>query len=1748
VSYVDALQMVEHVRNRLVDLAVSENHVRDRAVADVFRRVWAEGGSADGLVSELWVEGTLPGEKSPETLSALAERGAFPRDLCARITANGAFPTNAHLYTHQVEAVMAAARAAGQKPALVVAAGTGQGKTEAFLLPLLSDLWSASARRSNGGMRTLILYPLNALVADQIERIYGWLKGQDRLTVFHFTSETLEDARRANRQGEPAWEPCRMRTRQEARGRETHDGRPIPAAPFGSVPDIVITNYSMLEYMLCRPQDSCFFGPDLRCIVLDEAHLYTGALAAEIAMLLRRVRQRCGVSPQDILQIATSATLGGTDEELRKFASVLFSTNERTTHVFRGRPGRPDLGDSVAPPVREPEAEALAKFSQTELTTLTSDGSIVEDASAETMASLRGIVSHLVAADSVAAAVTVDSTTPARLLHRTLRQAPLVRRLAETLLTGSGRVINVDALAGHLFPGTQGLEARAATILLLRLSAAARDTAGEMPLVPHRLHFLVRAPDGLSVCLNDGCSGPLATRLDGLGCIQSTADKCRYCQHITLPVHRCQNCGEWAMAGHESQELPLLEPAYYSTSTSQQTFYLLNHPNEPQSDGLLAGKETVIDTKTGERKGHGAPGKLLWKAPTLRAKPGVQCCPTCVSEWAPLSDEDVPYTRQTCGPLVGGRLFALSVVAETVLHDLPPYQDNSREWKPAQGRRLLCFSDSRRAAARLGPLLTRQHEIALVRAAIARTALEHSSQEVIQDVEEDIKRLESRLREAGPAADKVRVDRLRRELAEKQSELLRASVGVPFDQFARLFAQRPEVRQILDRDGGDRHLANTYCQMDWESNVRAVQKHAEALVATELDRPIKQRVHVEATGLAEVVYPGIDDLTLPFRIEAELRDEGIRAALRDNWTAFVHLLLDSLRFDNLVGWSTADDDPSRCWMGKSPLTGRWAVRSATGRPWRAHAFVGATVRQQRRAFATNVLRAAGCTASDAERLSAVVLEAVFDQIYDAPPLRAWLRVEANHQVNEHSTDKAIRMALDRLSVRRPTSLFRCPETGTVWTRSALGWTWADGCLGNLTPVSEDDLDNDPRWGRPRRELLESPYFSEGLWGEEHSAQLDPHENRRLQELFKHGVRNILSSTTTMELGVDIGGLNGVLLGNVPPGPANHRQRAGRAGRRSDGSAVVVTYARDSEYDREVFRRYEVFLTRELRKPTVFLNRTRIVQRHLQAVLLSEFLRPTQPGHTGAMEAFGHMGAFCGVTTVPGWWRRDAKPMWNPPSSGTADLFSTFLGSLESNPAGIDSRLAALAEGTPFGQMMTPASWSAFVAAARGVFDEALKAWREELAQLRDAWNDIPANPTQQVSLEMAKANSIAYQVRLICDITVIEWLADHQFLPRYGFPVNVQQLTVRSPEEEQGQAHTGPDERYKLERGSLLALSEYVPGSRVLVGGRVAHSRGISKHWTDANRDKALGLEELAITCTQGHVFLNRSVDALCPTCGCQRATFERLLFPRFGYTTAAWEPMEREISFERVGESKTYPTAFAEVDSAEDLRNDFGGIPGLVVKYREGAQLLIRNAGEHSCGFALCTRCGYAESEEQPGQDGVVHLPKDFERHASVLSTDPDKPCWPRRGAGQPAVLRNRVIAAREPTDMLLLEWPGATASGLKGAFSLGRALVLAGTRLLELDHRELAMVPLPLAYPQLGIVIYDTAPGGSGHCAELLERGLDWIGATRDVLYVNEEHDRQCERACLNCILDFSGQHAAHKLDRRAALTLLEGRLPAA
>ncbi|HUY36772.1 MAG TPA: helicase-related protein [Pirellulales bacterium] len=414
-------------------------------------------------------------------------------------------------------------------------------------------------------------------------------------------------------------------------------------------------------------------------------------------------------------------------------------------------------------------------------------------------------------------------------------------------------------------------------------------------------------------------------------------------------------------------------------------------------------------------------------------------------------------------------------------------------------------------------------------------------------------------------------------------------------------------------------------------------------------RHVFDRTDTQSWYLTTYLQFGFTEKGMHCHLPTWLVGQGISAAAQYLLSG---ALCDTLRLEGIV--TLGNDELDWGYQSGGVPLGRWASRNDVGSGLLR--FVGATTEQRRRKFATGVLRSVYSDLPNAEELSPQVLEAAFDALLARATKQGetvrddelpWLQRQ-DRQTTDGAPKAAIRLVFPQLGLRRPPTLFRCEKTGHVWPRSVAGCAPEIGCEGTIEPTNDELLDTDPRLGRLRKEYRESRVFQLGLWAEEHSAQLSPRENRRLQDLFKAGIRNILSATTTLELGIDIGGLTAALLSNVPPGKANYLQRAGRAGRRADGSAAVITFARPRPFDREVFRRFGDYLSQPLRKPLVFLDRERVVRRHLHAYLLGEFFRGLYgpEDRRGAMDAFGNMGQFCGkaqgvqsrsCALFPGFW-------------------------------------------------------------------------------------------------------------------------------------------------------------------------------------------------------------------------------------------------------------------------------------------------------------------------------------------------------------------------------------------------------------------------------------------------------------------------------------------------------------------------------
>lgn len=386
---------------------------------------------------------------------------------------------------------------------------------------------------------------------------------------------------------------------------------------------------------------------------------------------------------------------------------------------------------------------------------------------------------------------------------------------------------------------------------------------------------------------------------------------------------------------------------------------------------------------------------------------------------------------------------------------------------------------------------------------------------------------------------------------------------------------------------------------------------------------------------------------------------------------------------------------------------------------------------------------------------------------------------------------------------------------------------------------------------------------------------------------------------------------------------------------------------------------------------------------------------------------------------------------------------------------------------------------------------------------------------------------LKYQASALWSTTVIEELATRGLLPRYGFPIGVLSLTHPGK-----QFRRSDDEPVRLERSGILALGEYVPGSVVLAGGRYYESHGLIRSYL--KDDRAFGPMAKKWSCSSGHANYhfgaNPTTKCLEPSCGKQLSgRVSSLLFVRYGFSTAAWDPPTWQGKAERVGSVSVGTTAF--VTKASETISSFGGAHNIRAHLCEDGEVLVDNSGEEGHGFAVCTQCGFALSERKPAQKGSVNLQPEFLEHTPL---DQLHGKCSTRTESSPA-LRNVYLAARQNTDLLRIELASAS-TGIATAF--GHASVLAATELLDLDSRELGVFS-----EGTGIILYETAAGGCGHMAELVTQARSLLQVTLKRLYVSPHHDSLCEHGCLSCILTQRSQLDVEMriADRRATVAYL-------
>lgn len=1673
---------------------------------------------------------------------------ATPRDLVRRGWLHGGvlsfLQPDRPLYHHQVEAIRSVVQ---QRENVVVASGTGSGKTECFLIPILDRLLRESpAERARPGVRVLILYPMNALVNDQVKRLtslllrqgstttpirFGYYTGRTKLKDDEAREQLREELRAGGiaelrelglvssaREAEAIDDMMRRIAEIQALSREEIWERP---------PHILVTNYSMLEHVLLRPneRERIFEASraQFRFAVLDEAHSYVGARGADIGFLVRRLKWATGLPPSGHLQcVLTSASLGSRDDDprIRAFASDL--TGEPISSVIRGAPQV--LADRAGQPYPLPDG---ADWHLLPAIDLASPPATVEE---WVRAIDLFVPSDVLRAARQFAASVPDDDQVARFLWEAWSRHPWMHALA-SILRSPQPLASVavhaalwgDELArssdGTVDPAA-GAEAERAASILLRLGTAARRAPDEQPLLPVRLHLAFRGPDGLYACLNPLCPGAAATELShGYGHVTLHPHaRCSYCDSPVAQLAVCLNCGQdYALVTVDRKGERVIPSAGGLRDDDNQVVALLrDEPRELTEDGEEEDSSVEQDgQERGERRWVGLrrlgadwaiavererpreQETLVMRTAIIVAPPGPPRRGRPLAPAAALP-RGVPDRCPNCGVSPRYGLGIHRVVTdgdrpvEALLDSLLSNLSSARERPSGRSRfvveprgKALVFSDGRQDAAYLAADYQRRRSDAVYRQliyAVSQDAVEKNDGE--------------------PAS---------------LSNLAGQLAGIFLKE--RIIHPDPDPAYHLQSMQPPRGaLGDVYRQR--------AGRRSRTILLREFAVEANRRRTLE--GLGRVAC----HVALDPELVERLRD---LFHLPSDSAPVVQMLADLIR----IWGCTAPDGPAdRLYpevdglLGHGDEVARRLVAQATGpassylRPFRPRV-VGSRVRDH--------------------RLSAYLRRVLARDVSATEWAEAWWLLTDSDLAILVKDGEGWAIPWDRIGLTHPTdgwqrcnrcqSLIHAPFGLAAPEQHAACWVWR--CDGTLRPESASALphghdDHDDHVARPADRI--QPV--EPLRVLEHTAQLDVLELQRREQSFRQGDTNVLSCSTTLELGVDIGDLQAVALRNFPPSVSNYQQRAGRAGRRTDGVAVALLFAQRRPHDRYFFENPPALIAGTPPVPFADSRNPYIAARHLHAELITAFLRSDD--RTRGIEKRS-CGEFLGVSA------QDPLGVSALPSMDSP--MATFLAWLERAEAASLAREWLL-------------RWRA--EGEIGQIDAALGECRDQLlrfcAEFFDGWKtlaDVWASARAALADAQARGDvegagrlqgrwsAMSSELKKMADRSLHEELARGTVLPIYGFPIDVVRLIA-------GSERGGDASSLRLERDRRIALNEYAPGQTIVVNGRTYESAGL------------VGMTRLEkrgwVSCPRCRDFhsgpVTEELPKACPICG-DPIKPRRWLTPR--QFTVDFSRGPKPLLGERPGRLPMSQVFLSDRGDGEDVLTDPRLAPYLSVYAARAARLFQANRREAigSGGFNLCGRCGRL-IEERRGKNAArpkahthpitgqtcdgTPFPCDLghEFRSDILTLELQRDRLP----GLPSFWEEVVHL----TDGLVVASEGNNVEPGSGAsfwYSWLYALLAASARVAGIPRDDLDGILLPAENGLAKVLIYDTVPGGAGYARRLAERLPDIIASALEMV-----EGCHCERACYDCLCSYRNQRYHAVLDRtsigRVLVPLAESLVP--
>jgi len=1714
------------------------------------------------LYREPLFEPVPPYESSNLTLAqACARLGVAPE--IAEFAPCGLFPTLRLLHRHQLEAWEASR--AGR--AVVVTSGTGSGKTECFLIPIFASLLEESARgwgallpaNPNGfwwnvrrsqrvrqrahepperpvAVRALLLYPLNALVEDQLSRIREacdsaaarqWLdqrRGRHRFWFGRYTSATpvsgpetaqrRSELRRRLRMMEQAWaraqasaaahgDPRILNYFQDPDGSEMWSRWDMQASP----PDILITNHSMLNIMLMRSVEANIFdatrqwlSADLQNVfhlIVDELHSYRGTPGTEVGYLLRVLLDRLELNPDSpqLRIISTSASIDQNDPASLTYLEQFFGRDRSTFAVIPGY--RAEFQASQAGGLTG-SAAALAA--------LDSDLDGMDRLSAaRTFASAVGAASS----DSEPTRIFADALDHICAFEpvcRAAAPAPLTVHQLATLLFGPDEDLAVPAARGLL----------RAMVLARRPDREGRDVA---PL-PFRVHLFFHIAGRLWVCANPLCTGRTGATPPGaepppVGRLYSEPrPRCDSCGARVLELLYCQPCGEVFLGGYKkddtntgnawylSPDYPNLKRVPDKSASLDRRFeeYLVFWPAQGRSlvkstnpGPRWVWNETSKNTRYTTLRLQWTPAVLdhvegrLAKQPGNLRQPGLTAgfmfespaddvnafpskCPHCGADWkrrrigSPIRDLGSGFQR------------IVQLLCDALMRKMPA----------GAGRKLVLFSDARQDAAKLSTGIKRDHYLDTVRQ-IAYSELQGQAargdaayQQALIEYQQALELLElERRRDQGQLTEQQR--------ARRQALLssLPPAVAGTVAGYAATGGAVPAVLTPPQPPG-------PYAVLPFRRLLDTVRVRLLALGMNPGGpypslAQYQPRLGGPATRWTELIdwaaqprtyRAGLQPLeqALMATIEASLREAVIQDVLfADGSRDFESLGLGFLWVNDRGPASLAEETAASV-IRMLAKRRRWVGSDADGQP-------------QPPSYIDAFIQAAAARAGVVPQ----VLDADVRAALGAAVDQWWMVVPDTTFVVTPRPNPA--GAVDVQLCRRCGRAHLQPSAGSC-----------TACMAPLPPPTQHRVDSEPDDYYEFLARCPEPPFR--LNCEELTGQTDRIDRllrqRRFQDVFMQneigdacGV-DLLSVTTTMESGVDIGALQAIALANMAPVRFNYQQRVGRAGRRGLGMSAAMTLCRGRSHDDYYFERPQLITADPPPRPYVDVTRPEIARR----VVAKEVLRRVFQGIPLPYWGDSVHGEFGPV--------RD----WAPTHRGAVQAWIT------SNAQAINEICQAVLRRTA---MDSPAG----------------------LQRMAD-----------YVRLSLVPEMDAAL-VQIPLHLALSERLASRGLLPMFGYPTRVRYLFHHPPSRQGG----WPPERGVVDREIEIAISQFAPGAQTVKDDKLHTAVGVVEYrqsgGSPAQVPNPLGAAASVGICRQCQALVEQPPPSGgCPYCSAARSDD--------GYRIADLTEPPGFCTWFAISEKADFTGGFE--FSPRALRARMGGVRGTPAARRNFNVDTVRGQI-----YRINDNDGQDFTFQKVNNQEVWITDQAFNQALLDLSESDRRAIRPPQydPTAQPV---QRALAAIYSTDVMTVginttpvglclnpAVPEARAAWYSFGFLIRRA---AAVRLdVADDELELGIQPVvdfasPFAPPSARVFISDSLENGAGYstrlgnAAELEELLLFMLGqltgpeARRSRRFyepfVDPAHERECASSCHRCLREYGNMAHHPLLDWRLALDM--------